>query len=45
MLGDHIRRMINDVAGMHEYSYVLFLGFVVVLASGPKDLFVERVIM
>jgi hypothetical protein len=45
MLGDHIRRMINDVAGMHEYSYVLFLGFMVVPASGPKDLFVEHVTM
>jgi hypothetical protein len=37
--------MIDDGAGMHEYSYVLFLGFMVVPASGPKDLFVERVTM
>jgi hypothetical protein len=35
--------MIEDGARMHEYSYVLFLGFMVVPASGPKDLFVERV--
>jgi hypothetical protein len=35
--------MIDDGAVMHEYSYVLFLGFVVVSASGPKDLFVEHV--
>jgi hypothetical protein len=37
--------MIDDGAGMHEYSYVLFLGFVVVPASDPKDLFVEHVTM
>jgi hypothetical protein len=37
--------MIDDGAIMHEYFYVLFLGFVVVLASGPKDLFMERVSM
>jgi hypothetical protein len=37
--------MIDDGARMHEYSYVLFLGFVVVPASGPKDLFLERVTM
>jgi hypothetical protein len=28
--------MIDVGAGMHEYSYVLFFGFVVVPASGPK---------
>jgi hypothetical protein len=37
--------MIDDGAGMHEYSYVLFWGFVVVPASGPKDLFMECVTM
>jgi hypothetical protein len=37
--------MIDDGAVMHEYSYVLFLGFMVVPASGPKDLFVEHVTM
>jgi hypothetical protein len=37
--------MIADGAVVHEYSYVLFLEFVVVPASGPKDLFVERVTM
>jgi hypothetical protein len=37
--------MIDDGAIMHKYSYVVFLGFVVVPASAPKDLFVERVTM
>jgi hypothetical protein len=37
--------MIDDGAGMREYSYVLFLGFVVVPASGPKHVFVECVTM
>jgi hypothetical protein len=37
--------MIDDCAGMHDYSYVLFLGFVVVPASGPKDIFMEHVTM
>jgi hypothetical protein len=37
--------MIDDGAIMHEYSCVIFLGFVVVPASGPKDLFVEHVAM
>jgi hypothetical protein len=37
--------MIDDGAGMHEYSYVLFLGFVIVPASGPNDLFMEHVTM
>jgi hypothetical protein len=37
--------MIDDGAGMDEYSYVLFLRFLVVPASGPKDLFMEHVTM
>jgi hypothetical protein len=37
--------MIDDGPRMHEYSYVLYLGFVVVTASGSKDLFMERVTM
>jgi hypothetical protein len=37
--------MIEDGARMHDYSYVLFLGFVVVPTSGPKGMFVERVTM
>jgi hypothetical protein len=37
--------MIDDGAVMHEYSLVLFLGFVVVPTSGPKDLFMEHVTM
>jgi hypothetical protein len=37
--------MIDDGAVMHEYSYVLFLGFVVEPAGRPKDMFVERVTM
>jgi hypothetical protein len=39
-LGDHSRRMFDDGAGMHEY---LCTGIVVVPASDPKDLFMERV--
>jgi hypothetical protein len=42
-LGDPSRRMFDDGAGMHEY--LLCTGIVVVSASDPKDLFVERVIM
>jgi hypothetical protein len=43
-LGDPSRRMFDDGVGMHEYLYVLFW-IVVVPASDPKDLFVERVTM
>jgi hypothetical protein len=42
-LGDPRRRMFDDGAGMHEY--LLCTGVVVVPASDPKDLFVERVTM
>jgi hypothetical protein len=40
-LGDPSRRMFDDGAGMHEY--LLCTGIVVVPASDPKDLFMERV--
>jgi hypothetical protein len=42
-LGDSSRRMFDDGAGMHEY--LLCIGIVVVLASDPKDMFVELVTM
>jgi hypothetical protein len=42
-LWDPSRRMFDDGVGMHEY--LLCTGIVVVLASDPKDLFVERVSM
>jgi hypothetical protein len=42
-LGDPSRRMFHDGAEMHEY--LLCTGIVVVLASDPKDLFMERVTM
>jgi hypothetical protein len=42
-LGDPSRRMSDDGAGMHEY--LLCTGIVVVPASDPKDLFMERVTM
>jgi hypothetical protein len=42
-LGDPSRRMFDDGAGM--YKYLLCTGIVVVLASDPKDLFVEHVAM
>jgi hypothetical protein len=37
--------MFDDGAGMHEYSSCTNFGIVVVPASDPKDLFVERVTM
>jgi hypothetical protein len=42
-LGDPSRRMFDDGAGMHEY--LLCTRIVVVPASDPKDLFMERVTM
>jgi hypothetical protein len=42
-IGDPSRRMFDDCAGMHEY--LLCTGIVVVPASDPRDLFVERVTM
>jgi hypothetical protein len=42
-LGYPSRRMFDDGVGMHEY--LLCTGIVVVPASDPKDLFVERVTM
>jgi hypothetical protein len=42
-LGDPSRQMFDDGARMHEY--LLYTGIVVVPASDPKDLFVERVTM
>jgi hypothetical protein len=42
-LWDPSRRMFDDVAGMHEY--LLCTGIVVVPASDPKNLFMERVTM
>jgi hypothetical protein len=42
-LGDSSRRMFDGGAGMHEY--LLCTGIVVVPASDPKNLFVERVTM
>jgi hypothetical protein len=42
-LGDPSRRMFDDGAGMHEY--LLCTMIVVVPASDPNDLFVERVTM
>jgi hypothetical protein len=42
-LGDPSRRMFDDGAGMHEY--LLCTGIVVVPASDPNDLFLERVTM
>jgi hypothetical protein len=42
-LGDPSWRMFDDGAGVHEY--LLCTGIVVVPASDPKDLFVERVTM
>jgi hypothetical protein len=42
-LGYPSRRMFNDGAEIHEY--LLCTGIVVVSASDPKDLFVERIIM
>jgi hypothetical protein len=42
-LGDPSRRMFDDGEGMLEY--LLCTGIVVVPASDPKDLFVERVTM
>jgi hypothetical protein len=40
-LGDPSRRMFDDGARMHEY--LLCTRIVVVPASDPKDLFMERV--
>jgi hypothetical protein len=42
-LGDPSRRMFDDGAGMHKY--LLCTGIVVVPASDPKYLFMERVTM
>jgi hypothetical protein len=42
-LGDPSRRMFDDGVEMHEY--LLYTGIVVVPASDPNDLFVERVTM
>jgi hypothetical protein len=42
-LGDPSRRMFDDGVGMHKY--LLCTGIVMVPASDPKDLFVERVTM
>jgi hypothetical protein len=42
-LGDPSRRMFDDGAGMHEY--LLCTGIVVLPASDPNDLFLERVTM
>jgi hypothetical protein len=42
-LGDPSRRMFDYGAGMHEY--LLCTRIVVLPASDPKDLFVERVTM
>jgi hypothetical protein len=42
-LGDPSRRMFDDGAGMHKY--LLCARIVVVPASDPKDLFMERVTM
>jgi hypothetical protein len=42
-LGDPRRRMFDDGVGMHEY--LLCTGILVVLASDPKDLFMEYVTM
>jgi hypothetical protein len=42
-LGDPSRRMFDDGARMHKC--LLCTGIVVVPASDPKDLFVERVTM
>jgi hypothetical protein len=44
-LGDPSRRMFDDGAGMHEYWLSTVSSIVVVPASDPKDLFVERVTM
>jgi hypothetical protein len=43
-LGDPSRRMFDDGAGMHEYLLCTIF-IVVVPASDPKDLFMERVTM
>jgi hypothetical protein len=43
-LGDPSRRIFDDGAGMHEYL-LCTVWIVAVPASGPKDLFVERVTM
>jgi hypothetical protein len=42
-LGNSSRRMFDDGAGMHEYLSCTRI--VVVPASDPKDLFMERVTM
>jgi hypothetical protein len=42
-LGDPSRRMFDDHARMHDYSSCTNCGIVVLSASDPKDLFVERV--
>jgi hypothetical protein len=42
-LGDPSRRMFDDGAGMHEY--LLCTRIVVLPASDPVDLFMERVTM
>ncbi len=44
-LGDPSRRMFDDGAGMHEYWLSTDFWIVVVPASDPKDLFMERVTM
>jgi hypothetical protein len=44
-LGDPSRRMFDDGVGMHEYLSCTKFGIVVVPASDPQDLFVERVTM
>jgi hypothetical protein len=42
-LGDPIRRMFDDSAGMHEYLLCIVFFIMVVPTSDPKDLFMERV--
>jgi hypothetical protein len=44
-LGDPSRRMFDDGAGMNEYWLSTISRIVVVPASDPKDLFVERITM
>jgi hypothetical protein len=44
-LGDLNRRMFDDGARMHEYFVMFYSRIVVVFASDPKDLVVERVTM
>jgi hypothetical protein len=44
-IGDPSRRMFDDGAGMHEYWLSTVSSIVVVPASDPKDMFIERVTM